>query len=278
MMPSTAIRSALGLIRCAAPNNADERPSAHHTPNALQSSRKIAPRKISSSTVPSSEPISACQGAAAVGPVIAYAPVASSTTMMAEKSATPKTIPAASSGASCASPSSSGVRRSIRRTLNIYSASAASTPSTVGTALLPSNPESIPTPLTNLYAIQSTIPNTMPQGVWINVTPHPTADWIARQIAVRLGRTASPKDLLIDPTRVPRPCDRLGRGAPTRDSASLCPLLQRFENAPIVGQRRAILAPGSADRSHQVACCSPVHASLSFRYTQVGGAPTFWAP
>src|SRR5262245_33046399 len=118
----------------------------------------------------------------------------------------------------------------------------------------------------------------MPQGVWINVTPHPTADWIARQIAVRLGRTASPKDRLIDPTRVPRPCDRLGRGAPTRDSASLCPLLQRFENAPIVGQRRAILAPGSADRSHQVACCSPVHASLSFRYTQVGGAPTFWAP
>jgi hypothetical protein len=65
MMPSTAIRSALGLIRCAAPNSADERPSAHHTPNALQSSRKIAPRKISSSTVPSSEPISACQGAAA---------------------------------------------------------------------------------------------------------------------------------------------------------------------------------------------------------------------
>src|SRR5262249_8154627 len=121
------------------------------------------------------------------------------------------------------------------------------------------------------------------QAVWINVTPHPTADWIARQIAVRLGRTASPKDRLIDPTRVPRPCDRLGRGAPTRDSASLCPLLQRFENAPIVGQRRAILAPGSADRSRQVACCSrwtasPVHASLSFRYTQVGGAPTFWAP
>src|SRR5262249_24688313 len=87
----------------------------------------------------------------------------------------------------------------------------------------------------------------------------------------------------IHPTRVPRPCDRLGRGAPTRDSASLCPLLHRFENAPIVGQRRAILAPGSADRSRQVACCSrwtasPVHASLSFRYTQVGGAPTFWAP
>jgi len=56
-----------------------------------------------------------------------------------------------------------------------------------------------------------------------------------------------------------------------------------LRTAPIVGQRRAILAPGSADRSHQVACCSrwtasPVHASLSFRYTQVGGVPTFWAP
>ena len=30
-------------------------------------------------------------------------------------------------------------------------------------------------------------------------------------------------------------------------TASQCPLLQRFENAPIVGQRCAILAPGSAD-------------------------------
>ena len=150
--------------------------------------------------------------------------------------------------------------------------------------------------------------------VWINVTPHPTADWIARQITEAFPWNEAPRYLIrdrdqvygaavrhrlramgirdkpiaagaplaerlsrktdwIDPTRVPRPCDRLGRGAPTRDSASLCPLLQRFENAPIVGQRRAILAPGSADRSHQVACCprwtaSPVHASLSFRYTQ----------
>src|SRR5437016_11014881 len=70
-----------------------------------------------------------------------------------------------------------------------------------------------------------------------------------------------------------RPYDCLGRSALTPDSASLCPLLQRFENAPIVGQRRAILAPGSADRSHHVACAprrtaSPLHASLSFRHTQ----------
>src|SRR5258706_16034821 len=73
--------------------------------------------------------------------------------------------------------------------------------------------------------------------------------------------------------RVRRPCDRLGRGAPPRDSASLCPLLQRSENAPIVGQRRAILAPGSADRKHHVTgaprrTASPIRASLSFRYTQ----------
>src|SRR5437660_11659374 len=76
----------------------------------------------------------------------------------------------------------------------------------------------------------------------------------------------------IDPTRVRRPCDRLGRGAPTPDSASLCPLLQRSENAPLVGQRCAILAPSAADRKHHVKAtprriASPLHASLSFRYT-----------
>src|SRR5258707_13583697 len=76
----------------------------------------------------------------------------------------------------------------------------------------------------------------------------------------------------IDPTRVRRPCDRLGRGAPTPDSASLCPVLQRSENIPLVGQRCTTLAPRSADRSHHVACAprrtaSPLPASLSFRYT-----------
>src|SRR2546429_7386605 len=77
----------------------------------------------------------------------------------------------------------------------------------------------------------------------------------------------------IDPTRVRRPCDRLGRGAPTPDSASLCPLLQRSENTPLVGQRCAILAPGAADRKHHVTVtprriASPLHATLRFRYTQ----------
>jgi hypothetical protein len=149
--------------------------------------------------------------------------------------------------------------------------------------------------------------------VWINVTSHPTADWIARQITEAFPWNKAPRYLIrardqvygrchqapiashghprqtyhsrlalaerlrrktdrIDPTRVRRPCDRLGRGASTWDSASLCPLLQRSENAPIVGQRCAILAPGSADWSHHVACApwrtaSPLHARLSFRYT-----------
>jgi hypothetical protein len=77
----------------------------------------------------------------------------------------------------------------------------------------------------------------------------------------------------IDPAGVRRPRDRLGRGAPTPDSASLCPLLQRSENAPLVGQRCAILAPGAAERKHHVTgnprrAASPLHASLSFRYRQ----------
>src|SRR5437899_8741524 len=67
--------------------------------------------------------------------------------------------------------------------------------------------------------------------------------------------------------------DRLGRDAPTPDSASLCPVLQRSENAPLVEQRRAILAPGATDRKHHVTAtarriASPLPASLSFRYTQ----------
>ena len=51
---------------------------------------------------------------------------------------------------------------------------------------------------------------------------------------------------------------------------------ERSEDAPIVRQRRSILASCSAHRSHQVACArrrteSLLHASLSFRYTQPFG-------
>src|SRR6516165_5698654 len=50
--------------------------------------------------------------------------------------------------------------------------------------------------------------------------------------------------------------------------------------APIVRQRRSILASCSAHRSHQVACArrrtaSLLHASLSFRYTQPFGQCKF---
>jgi hypothetical protein len=67
--PSTAIISAPGLTRCHAPNEADESPSAHHIPKTPESRRKIEPRKISSSTVPSNESANGSQAAAAVGPV-----------------------------------------------------------------------------------------------------------------------------------------------------------------------------------------------------------------
>jgi hypothetical protein len=92
---------------------------------------------------------------------------------------------------------------------------------------------------------------------------HPRQTYRSRlALAERLRRKID----RIDPTRVRRPCDRLGRGAPTWDSASPCPLLQRSENAPIVGQRCAILAPGSADWSHHVACAL---GGLHHRYMRV---------
>ena len=47
--------------------------------------------------------------------------------------------------------------------------------------------------------------------VWINVTIHPTAEWIARQI--------------IDPARVRRPHGCLGRSALASDSDEVCRLL-----------------------------------------------------
>jgi hypothetical protein len=153
--------------------------------------------------------------------------------------------------------------------------------------------------------------------VWINVTPHPTADWIARQITEAFPWNEAPRYLIrdrdrvygaavthrlpamgirdkpiaprlalaewlrrkadrVDPTRVCRPRDRVGRGTPTKDFASLCRLLQRCENAPIIGQGRALIAPGLADRMRHVACAtgrpsSPLLQNLVFgthsRYT-----------
>jgi hypothetical protein len=112
--------------------------------------------------------------------------------------------------------------------------------------------------------------------VWINVTAHPTAEWVARQIteafpwneapgymirgprshlrcgchtptachgnpgqahctgltlAERLCRTAD----WINPTRMCRPRHCLGRSASAPNSAIVCPLLQRHQNASVVG-------------------------------------------
>ena len=103
--------------------------------------------------------------------------------------------------------------------------------------------------------------------VWINVTLHPTAEWIARQITEAFPWNEAPRYLIrdrdsvygtavtrrlramgirdrpiaprialaersrrtvdrIDPSRVCRPCHRLGRGALAADPASLRTLLQ----------------------------------------------------
>jgi hypothetical protein len=99
--------------------------------------------------------------------------------------------------------------------------------------------------------------------VWINVTSHPTAEWVARQITEAFPWNEAPRYLLrdrdrvygmlvkrrlramgirdkpigpgspwlrrkadrIDPTRVRRPCGCLGRSALTPDSDAVCRLL-----------------------------------------------------
>jgi hypothetical protein len=61
-------------------------------------------------------------------------------------------------------------------------------------------------------------------------------------------------------------------------SKILCELLQHRENAPLLRQGCACLAPGSAHRTHRIACprrrhASPIRSNLSFRYTQAGFPP-----
>src|SRR6266851_10308445 len=66
----------------------------------------------------------------------------------------------------------------------------------------------------------------------------------------------------------------LGRGAFAPDSAIVCLLLQRDQNASVVGQRRADLSPGSAGRKpknvpHPRRTPSPLLQGLGSRYTQL---------
>jgi transposase InsO family protein len=128
--------------------------------------------------------------------------------------------------------------------------------------------------------------------VWINVTPNPTAEWIARQITEAFPWSEAPRYLIRDrdrvygaaatqrmramgirdkpiapgspwqngfverligsTSRVCRPYHCPGRGTLAPDPAGLRALLQRCENTSIVGQRFARLASGSANRTHHV--------------------------
>ena len=70
----------------------------------------------------------------------------------------------------------------------------------------------------------------------------------------------------IDPARVRGPFHRLGRGASAPHPASLCSLLQRHQNASVIGQRCAGLAPGSADR---IINSHPILGGLHHHYVRV---------
>src|SRR6266568_3750365 len=76
----------------------------------------------------------------------------------------------------------------------------------------------------------------------------------------------------IDPPRVHRSRRCIGRATFAPSVKIVCGLLQHRENAPLIGQECASLPPGSADRTHRVAChgrrtASSIRSNLSFRYT-----------
>jgi hypothetical protein len=122
--------------------------------------------------------------------------------------------------------------------------------------------------------------------VWISVTTHPTAEWVARQITEAFPWDEAPHYLIrdrdrrcrtadrIDPARVFGLRHRFGRGASASDSEILRPLLQRRQNASVFEQGRASHSLGTARRSHS-STRHPWRASpslrpgLIFRHTQV---------
>jgi hypothetical protein len=77
----------------------------------------------------------------------------------------------------------------------------------------------------------------------------------------------------VNPARVRGPHHCLGRSTSAPGPSSLCRLLQRHQNAPVLGQRCAGLSPRSADRNHQFTpdpwrASSPLRPGLGFWYTQ----------
>jgi hypothetical protein len=150
--------------------------------------------------------------------------------------------------------------------------------------------------------------------VWINVTRNPTAEWVARQITEAFPWDGAPGYMIRDRDRIYgtivtrrlramgirdkpaapaspwqwrcRTADRIDpprvlgsylgfwRGPSTPNLAILHELLQRHQNASIIGQRCAGLSPGTADWKHQIVSHPrrtppPLCPRLSFRYTQV---------
>jgi hypothetical protein len=77
----------------------------------------------------------------------------------------------------------------------------------------------------------------------------------------------------IDPARVRGPFCRHGGGASAPDPASLCWLLQRHQNASVIGQRCAGHSPRSADWNHKFTpdpwrASPPLCQGLGFWHTQ----------
>jgi tripartite-type tricarboxylate transporter receptor subunit TctC len=66
-----------------------------------------------------------------------------------------------------------------------------------------------------------------------------------------------------------------GFGTPAHMAGELFKLQTALRATHVPYQASAVVAPGSADRLHQIACAArritaPLHASLSFRYIQAG--------
>src|ERR1700681_1460261 len=142
--------------------------------------------------------------------------------------------------------------------------------------------------------------------VWINVTAHPTAEWVARQITEAFPWNEAPRHMIRDRDRiygavVTRRLRAMGiRDKPIapaspwqnglaerligsirhecldhviiRGEAHLRRILRSYATS-VSGQRCADLAAGSADRSHHFKSdprrtSSPLHPNLGFQYTQ----------
>ena len=159
--------------------------------------------------------------------------------------------------------------------------------------------------------------------VWINVTTNQTAEWIAHQLTEAFPWNEAPRYLIRDRDRIyAAAVIRRNRSIGIRDKpiapaspwqngfaerligsirrecvdhfvvlgeahlrriASLCRLLQRRQNAPVIGQRSAGLSPCSAGWNHNFTlypwrASSLLCPDLGFRYTQPAAGAKFGAP